>query len=188
MKSNLTNNIIEEHISLLKIDQEQICKKVKVFADEILKVFKKKNKILIFGNGGSAADSQHFATELTVRLAKNRIALPAIALTTDTSAITAISNDFHANDIFKRQIEALSNKGDLIIPISTSGNSKNILEAIKYSKKNKLRVFGILGNKGGQVKKYCSNSFIVSSSNSSRVQEIHIIFWQIACQIIENNY
>ncbi len=188
MKNSFVKEILKEHIDIIHKDSNQLEKKIKSFSQMILKCFKQKKKILIFGNGGSAADSQHFATELTVRLKKNRIALPALSLTTDTSAITAISNDFDPNFIFKRQIEALSNPGDLIIPISTSGNSKNIIEAVKFSQKKKLKVFGILGNKGGLTKKFCNDFFIVSSNDASRIQEIHIIFWQITCQMVEEYF
>jgi len=186
-KNTIVKNI-NDHFFLLNKDKKQIENKVLSLSNEILNCFRRKGKVLVFGNGGSAADAQHFATELTVRLKKNRKALPAISLVTDTSAISAIGNDFGFKHIFKRQVEALGEKNDLIIPISTSGNSQNILEAVKFSKKKALKTFGILGNKGGKVKKYCKDHFIVSSKNPSRIQEIHIIFWQTVCEIVENRY
>ena len=186
-KKIISKNLIK-HFEILKKDKNQIINQAILIANLILDCFKNKGKLLIFGNGGSAADAQHFATELTFRLKKNRVALPAIALTTDTSAITAIGNDFSFNDIFKRQIEAIVGNKDLIIPITNSGNSKNIISAIKFSKKKKLKVFGILGNKGGIAKKFCNNHFIASDKNSSRIQEIHIIFWQNVCELVEKAY
>ena len=143
-KNTISRNI-NEHLLLLKKDKKQIENKVISLFNEILDCLGKKGKVLVFGNGGSAADAQHFATELTVRLKKNRKALPVISLSTDTSAISAIGNDFGFKNIFKRQVEALGEINDLIIPISTSGNSRNILEAVKFSKKKGLKIFGILG-------------------------------------------
>ena len=186
-KNTISRNI-NEHLLLLKKDKKQIENKIISLFNEILDCLGKNGKVLVFGNGGSAADAQHFATELTVRLKKNRKALPVISLSTDTSAISAIGNDFGFKNIFKRQVEALGEINDLIIPISTSGNSRNILEAVKFSKKKGLKIFGILGNKGGKVKKYCNDYFIVSSKNPSRIQEIHIIFWQTVAEMVENSY
>ena len=179
---------IKEHLKILNKDRDKIYKKGIIFKDNIIDCFNQKGKLIIFGNGGSAADAQHFSTELTVKLKKKRRALAAISLSTDTSAITAIGNDYNFKKIFKRQIEALCNNNDLIIPISTSGNSQNIIEALKYAKFKKIKSFGILGNNGGMAKKLCSQSFIVSSKNPSRIQEIHIIFWQTVCELIENIY
>jgi len=186
-KKTISRNI-NEHLLLLKKDKKQIENKIISLFNEILDCLAKNGKVLVFGNGGSAADAQHFATELTVRLKKNRKALPVISLSTDTSAISAIGNDFGFKNIFKRQVEALGGVNDLIIPISTSGNSQNILEAVKFSKKKGLKIFGILGNKGGKVKKYCKDYFIASSKNPSRIQEIHIIFWQTVAEMVENSY
>lgn len=188
MHKNIFSKNISEHLKILNKDKIKIAKKGSVFKNYIIDCFNQRGKLIIFGNGGSAADAQHFSTELTVRLKKNRRALAAISLSTDTSAITAIGNDFSFKKIFRRQIEALSNSNDLIIPISTSGNSQNIIEALKYAKYKKIKTFGILGNNGGIAKNLCSDSFIVSSKNSSRIQEIHIIFWQTVCELIENIY
>jgi D-sedoheptulose 7-phosphate isomerase len=186
--NKIVNKNIDYHLDLLNKDRKQIEKKVISLSKKIIGCFQKNKKILIFGNGGSAADAQHFSTELTVRLKSNRKALPSISLVTDTSAISAIGNDFGFDFVFSRQIEALAQKGDLIIPITTSGNSLNIINALKYCKKKKFQTFGILGNKGGKSKKYCSDDFIVSSDNPSRIQEIHIIFWQTVCEIVEEFY
>ena len=188
MQKQIILNNLNKHLKIIKKDKSQIINQGVFLTNLILECFKNRGKILIFGNGGSAADAQHFATELTVRLKKNRTALPAISLATDTSAITAIGNDFNFSEIFKRQIEAIGNNKDLIIPISTSGNSKNIISAIKYSHRKKLSLYGILGNKGGKAKKFCKNRFIVSDNDPSRIQEIHIIFWQNVCELVEKTY
>lgn len=118
-----------------------------------LKAIKRKNKIIFFGNGGSAADAQHLATELTVRYQRNREAIPALALTTDVSAITAIGNDFNFKYIFSRQIEAIGNKGDIVIALTTSGNSLNLIEACKVAKKKKFLLFVFLEIKEEKLKK-----------------------------------
>ena len=140
MKKNIKLNI-KSHIDLINKQIDYIEKNIFIFADIMIKKINSGGKILIIGNGGSAADAQHFATELTVKMNKFRKALPVLALTTDTSALTAIGNDYKFEDIFKRQIEALMTKKDLLISISTSGNSKNIISALKYSKKKKLSYF-----------------------------------------------
>ena len=181
-------NNLDCHLQILKNDKLIILEKVKELSEQLIKCINSGNKILVFGNGGSASDAQHFSTELTVRLKKNRKALPCISLSTDTSALTAIGNDFAFKFIFKRQLEAIANKKDIIIPITTSGNSLNIIEAVKFSKKNKNYVFGLLGNNGGNTKKYCDDFYSVSSKDPSRVQEIHIIFWHSVCEIVENYY
>tara|TARA_B100000131_G_C17906471_1_gene528591 strand:+ start:75 stop:656 length:582 start_codon:yes stop_codon:yes gene_type:complete len=188
MLKNIFYKNINEHSKILSKDKIKISKKGFILKDYIINCYNNGGKLIIFGNGGSAADAQHFSTELTVRLKKNRKALAAISLSTDTSAITAIGNDFNFKKIFSRQIEALCNDNDLIIPISTSGNSQNIIEALKYAKYRKIKTFGILGNNGGKAKNFCSESFIVSSKNPSRIQEIHVIFWQSVCELIENIY
>tara|TARA_A100001011_G_scaffold59446_1_gene58994 strand:+ start:19 stop:603 length:585 start_codon:yes stop_codon:yes gene_type:complete len=179
---------IKSHIELINKQIDYIEKNIFNFADVIINKINSGGKILIIGNGGSAADAQHFATELTVKMNKFRKALPVLALTTDTSALTAIGNDFKFEDIFKRQLEALMTKKDLLISISTSGNSKNIISALKYSKAKNFKTLNILGNKGGKAKKYSKINFIVGSSNPSRVQEIHIIFYQNVCELVENYY
>lgn len=185
---NLVKKNILTHLSILQTEQNNIVKISNMFAKTLIDKIKKGGKILIAGNGGSAADAQHFATELTVRLKKNRKSIPALALTTDTSALTAIGNDFSFDKIFSRQLEGIANKKDIFIGISTSGNSKNIIEAFKFCKKNKIYSLGILGNSGGKSKKYLNSHYSVNFNDASRVQEIHIIFWQNICEIIEDYF
>jgi D-sedoheptulose 7-phosphate isomerase len=185
---HLIKKNLAEHNRILEESIEEIESKAVLFSQQIIKCIKKGGKILIAGNGGSAADSQHFSTELTVRLRKNRVALPALSLATDMSAVTAIGNDFHFDKIFSRQVEALAKKEDIFIGISTSGNSKNILETFKYCKVKKIKSIGIFGNKGGLCTRYCKNFFSLKSKDASRVQEVHIIFWQNICEIVENYF
>ncbi len=180
-------NIIKQHINILNTQAAEIETKTSDFAKILIGLLKKKKKFLIAGNGGSAADAQHISTELVVRMNYNRKAFPSIALTTDTSAITAIGNDYDFDKIFSRQIDAIGREEDVFLAISTSGNSENIVNALKTAKKNKLKCLGLLGNKGGKCIKFCDDAFIVNSENPSRIQEIHIIFYHIMCSIVENS-
>lgn len=143
------------------------------------------HKILIAGNGGSAADAQHIAGELVSRFYFDRPALPAIALTTDTSILTAIGNDYGFEYIFSRQIEANGNEGDLFIAISTSGNSKNILTAIQAARLKKMKVIGFSGNSGGAMDKLCDLCLKVPSSETPRIQETHLLLGHLICDSIE---
>ena len=149
-------------------------------------VLKQGNKILLCGNGGSAADAQHIAAELTGRYKRERRGLPGIALTTDTSALTAISNDYGYDRVFDRQVEALANKGDLLIGISTSGNSANIISALKLAKESGCSTIGFSGRDGGKMNEVCDVNLIVPSDNTPRIQEMHILFGHTLCQIIDN--
>jgi D-sedoheptulose 7-phosphate isomerase len=142
-------------------------------------------KIVFFGNGGSASDAQHLATEITVRYKKNRRALAALSLTTDTSAITAIGNDFSFKKIFSRQIEALCQKNDLAIAITTSGNSANIIEAVKQCKKQNITVFALSGNNGGKLKKHLKNIVLFPKASTSLTQVMQIFIGQLFCEILE---
>jgi D-sedoheptulose 7-phosphate isomerase len=144
-------------------------------------------KTMLCGNGGSAADSQHLAAELVVRLRSSfsRPAIPAIALTVDTSILTACGNDFGFDYVFSRQIEALGNKEDILIAISTSGNSSNIIQAIIAAKQKNIKVIGLLGGDGGKMKDLCDDTIIVPSKTTARIQESHIMIGHLLCEIIE---
>lgn len=144
------------------------------------------NKILICGNGGSAADAQHFAAELTGRYKTERRGLPGIALTTDTSALTAIGNDYGYDRVFDRQVEALAQKGDLLIGISTSGNSKNVINALKVAKEMGCKTLGLTGRDGGIMNELCDINLVVPSDDTPRIQEMHLLFEHTICQIIDN--
>ncbi|MDR2099947.1 MAG: D-sedoheptulose 7-phosphate isomerase [Campylobacteraceae bacterium] len=146
----------------------------------------KGNKILIFGNGGSAADAQHIAAELVGRYKTNRKGLSAIALTTDTSALTAIGNDFGYESVFERQVEALAREGDLLIGISTSGTSLNVVRALKLGREIGCRCVGFSGKNGGVMDEVCDINIIIPSSDTPRIQEMHIMIGHIICQAIDS--
>jgi D-sedoheptulose 7-phosphate isomerase len=156
-------------------------------SDRIANAFRNGNKLLIAGNGGSAADSQHFAAELVVRLTaqRNRAALPAIALTVDSSIITAAANDFGFEHIFGRQVEALGNSGDVFIGISTSGNSENILNAFRVARRLSLTTFALCGEAGIKEPALCDLVFAVPSPITARIQEEHIFALHLLTELIE---
>lgn len=155
-------------------------------AEMAVETLKRGNKILLFGNGGSAGDAQHIAAELTGRYKTERRGLPAIALTTDTSAITAIGNDYGYHRIFDRQVESLANKGDLLIGISTSGNSPNVMNALKLGKEIGCATLGMSGKGGGEMTAFCDLNLVVPAADTARIQEMHILIGHIICQAIDN--
>ena len=166
----------------------QQCKEDILRAVDILtSTFRNNNKLLLCGNGGSAADCQHIATELVVRLSHHikRPALPAIALTTDSSNITAGGNDIGFENIFARGVEAYGRKGDALIAISTSGNSENVFRAVRQAKDQNVYTIGLLGSNGGKIAGECDESIVVPSDSTARTQESHIMIGHIWCEIIE---
>lgn len=142
-------------------------------------------KLLFFGNGGSAADAQHLATELTVRFIKDRAPLAAIALTTDTSTLTAIGNDFGFDYLFSRQIDALGSAGDVAIGLSTSGNSPNVLNGLREARAKNLITVGLSGRDGGKMREYCDILLVVPSETTARIQEMHITIGHMLCGALE---
>ena len=144
------------------------------------------NKIVLFGNGGSAADAQHIAAELIGRFSKERKSYPAISLTTDSSILTALGNDYSFDTIFSRQCESLVLPNDVVIGISTSGNSINIKKGLITAKKNGAITIGLLGNKGGTIKNFVDIKIIVASSSTTRIQEAHRVIYHIICENVEN--
>ncbi|MBK5276875.1 MAG: D-sedoheptulose 7-phosphate isomerase [Desulfuromonadales bacterium] len=143
------------------------------------------NKLLVMGNGGSAADSQHFAAEIVGRFKMERRALPAVALTTDTSILTAIGNDYGFEAIFSRQVEALAAPGDIVVGISTSGNSPNVLKALNAASERGCRTIGLLGRDGGSIKEICDLALVIPSTDTPRIQEGHITIIHIVCDLVE---
>jgi D-sedoheptulose 7-phosphate isomerase len=143
-------------------------------------------KILLFGNGGSAADAQHMAAEFVGRFVQERRALPAIALTTDSSILTAVGNDYGFDRVFSRQIEALGRPNDVAIGISTSGNSPNILAGIERARSKQMKTIGLSGKDGGRLAKSCDVSIVIPSTNTARIQECHITVGHIFCELIES--
>lgn len=178
---------LNESISVKKslLDSSKEIKKSIIL---ICKTLSSGGKVLFCGNGGSAADSQHLAAELLVRLRPkvNRRPFPAIALAQDTSTITACGNDFNFNKIFSRNLEALGNKKDTLIAISTSGNSKNIIEVLKAAKQKKIKSIGFYGNKGGKCRDLTDLSIIVKSKNTANIQEAHIFLGHFILSQVEN--
>ena len=153
-----------------------------------IQTLQSEGKIVLFGNGGSAADAQHIAAELVGRYKMDRKGLPAIALTTDTSALTAIANDFGYENIFSRQLEALLNKNDLVIGISTSGNSKNVINALDYANKLGVKTIGLSGGDGGIMNEICSHNLVVPSFDTPRIQEMHIFIGHTICHLVDTHF
>ena len=162
-----------------------ISDKIQLSVTEIVKSFHHSGRLFLAGNGGSAADSQHLAAEFVVRLYKNRQAFPAMALTTDTSILTAIGNDFGYDALFARQLQAHASSGDVFIAISTSGNSENIIQAIDYCKKNNITSIGLTGKDGGKMNELCDICIIVPSMDTARIQGSHILIGHIICLLVE---
>lgn len=152
----------------------------------ISECIKKNNKIFLFGNGGSAADAQHIAAELIGRFNMERKSFPAIALTTDSSVITSLANDYSYDIIFSRQCESLVLPNDVVIGISTIGNSKNVENGLITAKKKGAITIGLLGNDGGRIKKIVDLPIIVNSSSTPRIQEVHRVIYHIICDLVEN--
>ena len=144
-------------------------------------------KILLCGNGGSAADAQHIAAELVGRFKKERRAIPAIALTVDTSSLTALGNDYGFDTIFERQLEALARENDAVVGISTSGNSENVVRALKKANSIGAETIGLVGNNGGKIKEVANLSIVVPSNDTARIQEVHITIGHIICELIEED-
>mgnify|MGYP001162298924 CR=1 FL=1 len=151
-----------------------------------VQALKHRGKLLICGNGGSAADAQHMAAELVGRFITDRPALAAIALTTDTSALTAISNDYGYNSVFSRQVAALAQEGDILLAISTSGNSASILKACEQARELECKVIGLIGRDGGALLPNCDVAITVLSSETAHIQECHIVIIHVLCALIED--
>ncbi|MFM2345203.1 MAG: phosphoheptose isomerase [Pseudomonadota bacterium] len=177
---NSINNITD---SLKLVPQLEIAGKILVNA------INNGNKILICGNGGSAADSQHMAAEIIGRFEVERRAFPAIALNTDTSILTAVGNDYGFNDIFSRQVQGLGNAGDVLIGISTSGNSKNVVQAIHVAKQKNMVIIGFCGKNGGQMQELLAEqphiNLCATGANTARIQEVHGIWIHALCELID---
>jgi D-sedoheptulose 7-phosphate isomerase len=178
----------ESHLQTIQVVQNNMENSIVDASKIVVETLKNGNKVLICGNGGSAADAQHFAAELTGRYKTERRGLPGIALTTDTSALTAIGNDYGYDRVFDRQTEALASKGDLLIGISTSGNSKNIISALKLAKEMGCSTIGLSGRDGGAMNDICDINLVVPSDNTPRIQEMHILFIHTICQIVDDNF
>ena len=182
------SNQIGESIEIFRklLDTEEINSGIQDASKTIITAFRNKKKILLAGNGGSAADSQHIAAEFVNRFGFDRPALNAIALTTDTSVLTSIGNDSGFENIFARQIEAIGNEGDVFVGISTSGTSENIIRALHTCREKKIVTIGLSGIFGGPMKDLCDVCIKVPSDKTPRIQEAHILIGHIICSLVEN--
>ncbi|MDB5109693.1 MAG: gmhA1 [Mucilaginibacter sp.] len=174
-------NVLQKVINSLTADIEAAC-------EMVMTTINNGHKILLAGNGGSAADAQHIAAELSGRFVKDRKALPGIALTTDTSAITSIANDYGYEHVFSRQLEALAQPGDLFIGISTSGNSQSILNALVAAKNIDCKTLGLSGRDGGKMNGLCDLNIVIPSPITARIQEMHILIGHILCKAIDDQF
>tara|TARA_Y100000996_G_scaffold142843_1_gene109492 strand:+ start:508 stop:1059 length:552 start_codon:yes stop_codon:yes gene_type:complete len=181
----MIKQIITEHLKTVNFLLEDI-EKIKSLCLECLETLNSGNKIILCGNGGSASDANHISAELVGKFEKIRRPLPAISLNDNLSTITAISNDFHFDQIFSRQIEAIGQPNDLLIAISTSGNSQNVLNAIQVSKSLGVKCIALTGNDGGEIANLDCEMINVKSDNTARIQEVHILIGHIICSYIDS--
>ena len=177
-----------EHLATSKKTMESVGKSIEIAAELCIDCLKKGNKILLFGNGGSAADAQHIAAEIVGRYKTERKGLSAIALTTDTSALTAISNDYGYLHVFDRQVEALANEGDVLIGISTGGSSANVVSALKIAKDLGCKSIGFSGKDGGEFNHLCDVNIVVPAEDTPRIQEMHILIGHTICHLIDQTF
>ena len=175
----------DEHANVLKETHLKIAENIKEAANLIAKSLASGGTIFWCGNGGSAADSQHIAAEFVGRFKKDRKPLRSIALTTDSSILTCVANDYSFEEVFSRQINALGRSGDVLVAITTSGKSENIKQALIQAQKMGIKTVGLLGNKGGECKDHSDISLIVPSSITARIQEIHILIEHLLCELVE---
>tara|TARA_Y100001949_G_scaffold109449_1_gene92467 strand:+ start:49 stop:618 length:570 start_codon:yes stop_codon:yes gene_type:complete len=183
-------NIIEKsflEISDLLRNSTSLSNNIEKVITQITKAIKNGNKLVLFGNGGSAADAQHIAAEFVGRFMLERESYPAIALTTDSSVITSLGNDYSYDIVFSRQCESLVAKGDVVIGISTSGNSKNVEKGINTAKQKGAVTIGLLGNDGGTLINNVDFSIVVNSNSTARIQEVHRVIYHIICDLVEQN-
>ena len=185
--NDIIENEFNEHI---KVANSIYCltDAIAISAQLCIDCLKSGGKILLFGNVGSAADAQHIAAELVGRYKVERKSLPAIALTTDTSALTSIGNDYGYSDLFCRQVEGLANKGDVAIGISTSGKSINVINALKVASKLNCNTIGLSGHDGEEMNKICNINLTVPSENTPRIQEMHIVIGHTICHLIDQEF
>ena len=180
------NTIFDDSIEVIT-KSKNLSEKLNQSAIKIISCLKNNGKVILFGNGGSASDAQHMAAELIVRFKIERESIPAIALTTDTSVITSIGNDYDFNKIFSRQCESLVNENDVVIAISTSGNSDNVINGVLKAKEKGSFVVGLTGNSGGKLKSSADILLDVPSDDTARIQEGHRVIIHSLCELIEKN-
>lgn len=188
MYKNIVSGFYSAHIEAIQESLQENVEHISQAAELIVESLKKGNKILICGNGGSAADAQHIAAEFTGRYKRERRSLPAVALTVDTSAITAIGNDYSFDVIFSRQLEGLGNSGDILLLLSTSGNSENCIRAVEQAKKTGIRTVGLLGKDGGKLAAIVDIAIVVPSDDTPRIQECHMLIYHAICEVVDRQF
>ena len=176
---------IQDSIALKQELLKTMVPSIEKAAAKLSECLRSGNKLIFFGNGGSASDSQHLAAEFVGRYERERRALPAIALTTDTSILTALGNDYGYERVFERQVEALGQKGDVLFALSTSGNSKNVLKGVLKAKEKGLYVIGFTGQSGGELKNLVDLAIVIPSKKTSRIQESHMMIGHILCECVD---
>jgi D-sedoheptulose 7-phosphate isomerase len=184
----MIQNELNGHVATAQLVADTMNGIIQKACEMAVETLKNGGKILIFGNGGSAADAQHIAAELTGRYKTERPSLAGIALTTDTSALTAIGNDYGYDRVFDRQLEGLGRAGDMAIGISTSGNSKNVISALELAKQKGMKTLGLSGRDGGGMNSACELNIIIPSNDTPRIQEMHITIGHIICQAIDEAF
>ena len=185
MNTDLINSVFNEHINVAKETLESIAPKIEESAEVIAKSIECGGTIFWCGNGGSAADSQHIAAEFVGRFKKDRKPLRSIALTTDSSVLTCVANDYSYKEIFSRQLSALGRNGDILVVISTSGESENIKKVLIQAQKMKIKTIALLGKKGGVCKDLTDIPIIIPSDTTARIQEVHILIEHLLCELVE---
>lgn len=180
--------LVDDHIGVIAAWRQEGLAEVAKFADYCLQGLKQGRTIFFMGNGGSAADSQHLAAEFVGRFVKERQGLPAVALTTDTSILTAVGNDYGFDTIFARQIEALVRTGDVVVGLSTSGNSPNVVQAFEAAKRMGAATIGLTGRSGGKMAAICDLCIRVPAEATARIQEIHILIGHLVCQLVDEEF
>ena len=180
--------LFTEHIQVAKASASLLPDAINEGCTAVTEAVKAGNKVLLFGNGGSAADAQHIAAEFVGRFVKERSSLPAIALTTDTSARTAIANDYGYDRVFERQVEGLAVAGDVLIGLSTSGNSPNVIKGLLAGRAKGCKTIGFSGRDGGEMNNCCDINIIIPSEITARIQEMHILIGHIICGAVDKAY
>ncbi|MFT4533498.1 MAG: D-sedoheptulose 7-phosphate isomerase [Saprospiraceae bacterium] len=186
-KRSIIKQNIEDSIALKSkvLADQTILSEIDNVVDTIIRCYQEKGKVLFCGNGGSAADSQHLAAELSGRYYYDRPPLPAEALHVNTSYLTAVANDYSYNEVYARLLQAIGNEGDVLIGLSTSGNSENVVEALKVAREKKMITVGFTGEGGGKMADYCDMLIPIPSKDTPRIQECHLMIGHAVCQIVE---
>ncbi|RFZ84798.1 SIS domain-containing protein [Mucilaginibacter terrenus] len=180
------DSVFQDHIEVAQATLAQLKGTIEKVCQVVIDCSKRGNKVLLFGNGGSAADAQHIAAEFVGRFVKERRSLPAIALTTDTSAITAIANDYGYERVFERQVAGLAVKGDVIIGLSSSGNSLSVINGLIKGRELGCKTIGLSGQRGGNMNQHCDLNIVIPSNTTARIQEMHILIGHIICETIDD--